>query len=39
MPAVIELRLRAERPLDATTKQLHGLACVRCPEPSGQSIH
>jgi CRISPR-associated endoribonuclease Cas6 len=28
MPAVIELRLRAERPLDATTKQLHGLACA-----------
>ncbi len=28
MPAVIELRLHAERPLDATTKQLHGLACA-----------
>lgn len=28
MPAVIELRLRASRPLEATTRQLHGLACA-----------
>jgi CRISPR-associated endoribonuclease Cas6 len=28
MPAVIELRLRASWPLQATTRQLHGLACA-----------
>jgi CRISPR-associated endoribonuclease Cas6 len=28
VPAIIELQLHAERPLDATTKQLHGLACA-----------
>jgi hypothetical protein len=28
MPAVIELRLRAGWPLEATTRQLHGLACA-----------
>jgi CRISPR-associated endoribonuclease Cas6 len=28
MPAVIELALRASRPLQPTTRQLHGLACA-----------
>jgi hypothetical protein len=28
VPAIVELRLRAERVLEPTTKQLHGLACA-----------
>jgi hypothetical protein len=28
MPAIVELRLRAERAFEPTTKQLHGLACA-----------
>jgi CRISPR-associated endoribonuclease Cas6 len=39
MPAVIELRLRSERPLEPTTKQLHGLACAvfEGPDSDGHS--
>lgn len=41
MPAIIELRLRAERPLDATTRQLHGLACAvfEGQQSNGHSDH
>jgi CRISPR-associated endoribonuclease Cas6 len=41
MPAIIELRLRAERPLEATTRQLHGLACsvFEGPQAGGHSGH
>jgi CRISPR-associated endoribonuclease Cas6 len=28
MPAIVELRLRPDRPIEPTTRQLHGLACA-----------
>jgi CRISPR-associated endoribonuclease Cas6 len=28
MPAIVELRLRPDRPVEPTTRQLHGLACA-----------
>ena len=28
MPAIVEMRLRPSRPLEPTTRQLHGLACA-----------
>jgi CRISPR-associated endoribonuclease Cas6 len=35
MPAIIELRLHPSRPLEPTTRQLHGLACALFEGPLG----
>jgi CRISPR-associated endoribonuclease Cas6 len=39
MPAVIELRLHARQPVEATTRQLHGLACAFFETRDDSSSH
>ncbi len=34
MPAIVEMRLRPSRPLEPTTRQLHGLACAMFEGPN-----
>lgn len=41
MPAIVELRLRPDRPIEPTTRQLHGLACALFEDglPGGETGH